>query len=813
MTTLLRDLRYSLRAMRHSPGFTIVILLTLTLGIGANTSIFSVVNAVVFRPLPYKDADQIVTITTDPKDTAAGTAYDHYLLWKSASSSFQEMAVYYRNTSWSRVTLTVFDEPELAQAGYTSASFFSVMGVPPLLGRTFTSQDETNQEHVVVLSSELWGRRFGSAPDVIGKTIQINREKFTIIGVMPATFQFPAKETQLWAPITTNRYWLDRLVKDNLHNQNFYWRWNVIARLKPGVSISAARAEVEALTRRSGNPDLFSDHGIGLSPLQVNLSKQVKLALFILMGAVSFVLLIACINVATLLLARGSVRDCEIAIRMALGAQRRRIVQQLLTEHLVLALIAGAGGLLLAVIGAKTLSSMAPPDIPRIEQVGIDWWVLGYALLISVVAATLSGLLPVWKISGGSLTGALQAGGRSLAGSAGRSRMVALLIALEFSLSMVLLIGATLLLRSFITIQNLDPGFRPNQVLTMRIDLPSRRSAVQQTAFYDQLYERLGTLPGVQSVGSIRQFFEDGDLRPLGLRSVEGREPEPENRWTPLVWTTVGGEFFSAIGALLLKGRLFSSQDGQNSPPVAIVDESMARRYWPGEDPIGKRFKGQDPRGQNDEWITVIGLVGDMRRHGLENQAVPHIFEWYKQSIHTPIPYLTVRTTDDPLKLVGSLRGAIRKLDDLVVISRVTTVQSQIEKQLAPRLFQIWLIGLFSVIALILASVGIYGLMYYAVTQRTHEIGIRMALGAQRGRILAMFIRRGMEMAILGLTVGLAGSLLLNRLIESLLYGVTPTDPVTFAGASILLLAVAATATLIPAWRATKVDPLIVMRE
>lgn len=812
MTILLRDLRYSLRALRRSPGFTIVILLTLTLGIGANTTIFSVVNAVLLRPLPYHDADQIVTITTDPKDATAGTAYDHYLLWKSASRSFQEMAVYYRNTGWSRVILTVFDEPELAQAGYTSASFFSVMGVPPVLGRVFTSLEEMEQERVVVLSSELWKRQFGSAPDVIGKNVKINREKFTIIGVMPATFQFPAKETQLWAPITTNRHWLDRPVKDNRRNQNFYWRWNVIARLKPGVTISAAGAEVEALTKRSGNPDLFSNHGIGLSQLQLNLSKQVKLALLVLMSAVSFVLLIACINVTTLLLARGSMRDREIAIQMALGAQRQRIVQQLLTEHLVLALIAGAGGLLLAVIGTKVLSSMAPPDIPRIEQVGIDWWVLGYTLLISVVTAMFSGLLPVWKVSGTSLTGALQAGGRSLAGSASRSRMAALLIALEFSLSMVLLTGATLLLRSFIKIQNLDPGFRPDQVLTMRIDLPGR-SADQRTAFYEQLYERLGTLPGVQSVGSVKELFEAGDPRPLGLRSVDGREPEPENRWSPLVWTTVGGEFFSAIGAPLLKGRFFSPQDTQNSPPVAIVDESTARRYWPDEDPIGKRFKGQDPRGQNDEWVTVIGVVRDMRRQGLENQAVPHIFEWSRQAIHDPTPYLAVRATGDPLKLVGSLRNSIRTLDDLAVISRIATLQSQLEQQLASRVFQIWLIGLFSVIALILASVGIYGLMYYTVAQRMHEIGIRMALGAQTGKILAMFIRRGMAMVILGLAVGLASSLLLTRLIESLLYGVTPTDPITLAGASVLLLVVAVTATLIPAWSATKVDPLIVMRE
>jgi predicted permease len=814
MTGMLQDLRYGFRSMRRNLGFTIVILITLILGISSTTTIFSVINAVLLRPLPYRDAGRIVSITTDPNDDAAGTSVEHYKLWQANSSSFEEMAVYYRNLSWSRVTLTFGDEPELAQAGFTSASFFSVMGMSPILGRVFTNQEEAERQRVAVLSAPLWKRQFGGATDVLGKTLQLDGQSFQIIGVMPETFQLPAKETQLWVPITTNRYWLDRLVPDPTRNQNFYWRWNVIARLKPGVAPAMAQVEVDALTKNLEDPILISERGISVFPLQLAFKPTVKLSLIILMGVVSFVLLIACMNVANLLLARGIMREREIAIRMALGAGRGRIVRQLLTETLLLALVAGGFAIILVEIGIKVLISFGPQNIPRLEQVRVDGWVLGFTILVSVIAATLSGLLPAWKISQGNITQALQAEGRSMAGSFARRRTTALLIGLEFALSMVLLTGAGLLIRSFTNVQRLDLGFRPEQVVTLNIAMPAGRPLAQRLALYDQFRERVGALPETQSVGGIKELFNLQDLRPSSLRSVEGHEPEPPRRAAPLLWTTVSGDFFSAIGVPLLKGRNFSDEDGQTSPPVAIIDENTAQRFWPGENPIGNRFKGYDPRGQNDDWITVIGVVGNMHLEGVEKQPVPHLFEWYKQAANNSLtPNIIVRSTGEPSKIVGNLRATIHAVEPTAIITSVTTMKSELDRQMAPRLFQTWLIGLFSVIALVLVSVGIYGLMHYTVVQRTHEIGIRMALGAQARTILAMFIRQGMSMAGLGLIAGLAGSFCASQLITSMLFGVAPTDPITFAAVIALLLSVATAATSIPAWRAATVDPSIALRD
>jgi predicted permease len=781
-----QDIRHAGRCMRRNPGFTAVAVFTLALGIGANTAIFSVVNAVLLRPLPYNDPGRLVELST--------ISYDHFEFLKRGSHSFEHMAVYYRNTGWSRVTLTGIDEPESFQAAFVSTDFFPTLGVAPAIGRVFTAAEESKRERVTVLSDALWRRRFSATQDVVGKTLEIDGANFQVIGVMPPEFQMPAREAQFWAPIGTNRYWLDRPRPDGVHSSGFYLRWNILGRLKPGVDIRSAQAEMNGFATQleRADPELNKGLALTLLPLRIELGGSTRLALLVLLGAVALVLLIACSNVANLVLARGATRGREMAIRTALGAARARLIRQLLTESLSLASIAAVAGLGIAALGVRALVAFGPPDIPRLEQTGIDGGVLAFTLGISLLAAIFFGLMPAWKIS--------QTAAKSRA-----RRLKPALVVFEFALSVVLLTGAGLLIRSILAIEAVDPGFTPQHILTMRV--------VLRPASYEPLLQRMRALPGVQSVGGTQNLFElqTQNQAGLGLRAVEGHEPEPPNRRTGVTWPTVSGDYFLAMGVRLLRGRTFSNRDGADSPLVAVIDESLARHYWPGEDPIGRRFKGQDSRGKHDDWLTVIGLVGDMRRHGLERQPSPHVFEWYKQSGGFPRD-LVVRTAGDPVRLVAALRGAVRDLDRTAVISSIETMEQQLGEQIAPRRFQTWLLALFSLLALVLASIGIYALMHYSVAHRTHEIGIRMALGARMGGVLAMVMRQGLSLCLLGLAVGLAGAWWISRLFASLLYGVTPADPLTFAVVSALLIFVAALASLIPAWRASRVDPLVALR-
>ena len=814
-----QDIRYAFRQLRKNPGFTLIAVLTLALGIGANSAIFSVVNAVLLRSLPYKDPDRLVYVGSDTKEAGDGIAYQHYQAWKSASRPFDGLAVFYRNSGWSRVTLTG-EEPESVQGTYASANLLEVLGVSPVLGRGFTQEEETRQERVVVLSDALWKRRFAAAPDVLGKTLEVNGQNFQIIGVMPQTFQFPAKDVRFWAPITTNQYWADQPSRVNVHGSGadgFHWRWTAVGRLRTSTSSAWTQEELNTISSQwHGNPELEL-HATTVVPLQVEIAPNERLALYVLLGAVGFVLLIACSNVANLMLARGAVRLREMAIRTSLGASRSRLVRQLLTESLMLALIAGCLGLLLAHYGENALIRFGPADVPRLEQAELDVTVLAFTFTVSLLVGVLFGLAPAIRSSEAGPVQPLQCGGYGGTGNPRRSRISAALVVAEFALSVVLLSGAGLLIRSFIKLEKVDPGFRTDHVLTLHVRLLGKNPF----ATHNQLLERLSQVPGVKAVGTVDNLLAEHNPDLFGVRAIEGKAIETWGAWkAPLAWSTLSGDALTAIGVPLIKGRYFSSHDGPDDPPVVLIDESMARRYWPNQDPIGQHLKGWDPRGHctpsgcKDEWVTVIGVVADMRRRGRERQPIPDIFQWYHQSLpDSPPPGdFVVRTIVDPEQLAPAVRYAIHQVDHTAVISDVATLQDKLEEQLDPRRFQTWLLALFAGIALLLAGVGIYGLMHFSVVQRTREMGIRTALGAQPADVLRLVIGRGMRLALFGLSIGIMAAFALLRVLQTFLFNVHPTDALTFFLAVAALGLTAITACYAPARRATKVDPIIALR-
>ena len=820
MGSFLQDVRYGARALARKPGFTFVAVITLALGIGVNTAIFSVIEAVILRSLPYKNPKQLVLLSDSQDPLRGGFLFKDFERLSQRSHSFEKLAIYYKNRGVSRVTLSGPVEPEQVQGAFVSAGFFPVMGVAPAIGRVFDGAEEMNREPVVVLSHGFWLRRFGGSADVLGRTLRIDDQAFQIVGVMPATFQFPSPAQVFWAPLTTNRLWNDPELNrvDPHHDRSFYERWQVIGRLKDGISFEQAQTETDAILDqiKHDDPDQFRAPGIVAVPLRVELSGNTRRALFVLFAAVCLVLLIACSNVANLALARGAGRDREMAIRSALGAHRTRLIAQLLTESLLLALIAAVLGLVIAFFAVQFLISVGPREIPRLEQTGIDAGVLAFTLGLSFLAAILFGIFPALRITR-QRNPELLSSGRSYASDPGSRHGRNLLVVTEFALALMLLTGAGLLVRSYGALSSVDLGFEPQHVLTLRVTMPGMPEA-SRSAFYSAMMERLRALPGVQFVGAIDDLFELGPPDKRGLRAIEGRPVDRPEQWSALNWKQVSGDYFPAMGTTLLKGRLFRESDGQDSPLVAVIDESMARRYWPNEDPIGAHIKGGDQRGHNDEWATVIGVVRDMRRGGMERQPIGHVFTWYRQNLMYGVRDsvwpgdVIIRTTQDPRALAGSLRALIRSLSGRVVLSPIATLEDQLSDQLAPRRFQTSLLGIFSLLALVLAAIGIYGLLHFSVAQRRHDIGIRMALGASRSDVLRMVLREGSQLAGVGILAGLCGAAVVTRVLQNMLFGVKPRDPLTFAAVSILLGAVALLASFIPAQRATKVDPVVALR-
>ena len=805
MKTLLQDLRYGLRVLWKTPGFTAVAVLALALGIGANTAIFSVVNGVLLRPLPFAEPERLVMVWMDNRVLGLRedlNSYPNYVAWRDESQAFEHLAAF---TSTSPTLTSERGEPERLQGVSATANFFGVLRAQPALGRLFTAEEEAEgKDAVVVIGHGLWRRRFGGQPGIVGQQITLNGRGRTVVGVMPQGFRFPG-EAEVWVPLAPT-------ASMRAQRQSFWL--SMVGRLRPGATVERAQAELSAVAARMEKE--FPDSNQGFGAYVVSLHQQVvgrvSTALWVLLGAVGFVLLIACANVANLLLARAAAREREIAIRRALGAGRARLVRQFLTESVLLSLVGGGVGLLLAFWGVDALIALGPSDLPRLDQVGMDGRVLLWTVGISVATGLLFGLAPALQASQADLNESLKEGGRG-GGEGARGRRVrnALVVA-EVALALVLLAGAGLMIKSFLRLQEVNLGFNPERVLSMRVQLSGTnyRESARAVAFYEQLIERIEATPGVQAAAAIGTVFLSSTPNSAWF-SVEGRPAPPPNERIEVPIDPVTPNYFQAMGVPLLKGRAFDARDREGAPEVAIVNETFARRFFPGEEVLGKRFKFGPPESE-DPWMTIVGVVGDTRRTGFDTAVRPETYLPHAQSPSRGMMLVVRSTAADPSALANAVRGAVASLDREVPVFQVRTMDELLSGLMAQRRLNMLLLAIFAGVALLLAAVGIFGVMNYAVSQRTHEIGLRMALGAQARDILKMVVGQGMALVLAGLVLGLAGALALTRLMSSMLYGVSATDPATYAGIAVLLMAVAFLACYLPARRATKVDPMVALR-
>ncbi len=808
MNTLLQDLRFSLRMLLKKPGFTFVVVLALALGIGANTAIFSVVNTILLRPLPYKNSDRLIWLreTNPSADIKEETlSPPNYLDWKTQSQSFEDMGAF----ASTRITLTSGSgEPERINASYVADGFFSVLGAEAQIGRTFTpEEDKPGNNRVIILSNGLFERRFGSDPNLIGNAITINGNPYIVVGVMPKGFISPKPDDrrppEAWSPLAADY---------NQENRRGDYL-SVIARLKPDATVEQARAEMATITERLEQqyPDTNSGWSAIVMPLHERFVGDIRPALMVLLGAVCFLLLIACANVANLLLARSTARQKEIAIRTALGARRGRIVQQLLTESVMLSMTGGALGLLFAFWGVGILTSLSPGSIPRLSEIGVDSRVLAFTLGVSLLTGIIFGLLPALQASNPNLNETLKEGGRSSVEGTRGGRLRSVLAATEVALALVLLIGAGLMARSFLRLQDVNPGFNAERVLTVGLFLPATKykEGPQVVAFYKELLSKTESLPGVVSAGAIDTLPLDVGGNVLGF-AIEGRPPQQPGDDTPdAEHRVVSTDYFHTMGIPLLRGRLFEEQDGPNAPQSIVINETMAKRYFPAEDPIGKRINLGDP--QSTPWLTIVGIVRDTRHEALSEEPYSQMY-----AVHTQAPRrslgLVVRTSGDPMSLVSAIRSRIADMDRDLPLSNMRTMDQILSESIQRPRFNMLLITIFAVVAMVLASVGIYGVISYSVSQRTHEIGVRIALGAQPRDIFKMVVGQGLKLAITGVGAGLVAAFALTRVMVSLLYGVQATDPLTFAAISAVLTSIVIMASYIPARRATKVDPMVSLR-
>ncbi|HYP26921.1 MAG TPA: ABC transporter permease [Blastocatellia bacterium] len=815
MDTLRQDLRYALRMLTKKPGFTIVAVITLALGIGANSTIFSVVNGLLLRPLPYRDSERLVIIWTH--SPGANVAQDwpspgQYAAIASESDSFEEMAL----AQGTNLILTGRGTPERIGVVSTSSAMFSLLGAQPALGRTFLpEEDSPGKPLTAILSHGLWQQRFGGDPGIIDQVITLNSRSYTVVGVMPSDFSISYEVMPTVGAVAQADILLPLPLSAETLSSQGDENYNVLARLKPGVTVAQAQAELDAaagsLERQF--PDYYPASrrfSMSVKPLIEQVVGDVRPALLVLLGAVGCVLLIACANVANLLLARGATREKEMAIRSALGAGRRRVVRQLLTESVVLALLGGALGLLIAIWGLDGLRSLNPGNIPLLQNIRIDGRVLAFTFAVTMVTGILFGLAPALRSSQVNMNESLKEGGRSLV-SGRHHRLRNLLVIAEMALSLVLLIGAGLLIRSFVRVQQVEPGFDPRNVLSLRLSVVGTDYAEEsrRRSFYQQLWERIRQLPGVESVGGATILPLSGGIGWGGI-TIEGYAASSGQSAIQADQRIASVGYFETMKIPLISGRFFSEQDMKDSLKVAIIDENLARTYWPDSDPIGKRLKRGDATSEAP-WLTVVGVVSNVKQYALDSDSRVTLYTPHEQNLASYM-FVTVRTAGDPNGWVSAVTNEARRIDPNVPVFDVKTMDQRLSDSLARRRFAMLAFGLFAAVALLLAAVGIYGLMSYAVAERTREIGIRVALGAQTRDVLRLVIGHGVLLVVIGVSIGLVVAAGATRVMSSLLFGVGATDPLTFAVPSLLLGAVAVLACYLPARKAMRVDPMVALR-
>ncbi len=798
---LVQDARYALRMLRQAPGFALVAVLTLALGIGATTSIFSVVRGVLLRPLPFAAPERLVRLwqASPSQNQARGEVSPlDFADWKARQRSFEDMGTWWYVEGMTGSNLSGDGEPQRLSSAYVSDGFFSTLGVAPLLGRALLpGEHQPGHNAVAVISHGLWQRRFGGDRGILGRGLTIDEVPTTVVGVMPAGFDFPSERVDLWLS--------DSRISESGIPRLRQVRWQaVVARLKPGVTLETARSEMNGVARQLAEEYPATNvqtTGVTVLPLHEAVTGDVRVGLMVLFGAVGFLLLIACVNVANLMLTRATARERELAVRAALGAGPGRLVGQLLTESLVLALLGGVFGVLLAVWGTELLVAFSVKQLPRLREVRVDGAVMAFAMGATLFTGVLFGLLPAWRARSPQLAPVLKAAGRGMTGTGG-ARLRGALVVAEVALAVVLMAGAGLAVRSLMSLLSVEPGFRPEGAVV--VSFSSSPGARQRDQYLAEVLERVREVPGVQVAGTAKNLPLEGAGEPAPL-VLAGQPPESAADAPRVRHLHVSNDYFRALGIPLLRGRAFTSQDSRDAPPVLMVNEAFVRRFFPGQDAVGKGIQW------SDDVAPIVGVVGDVRQESLSEPAPPLVYIHVLQNTRSSVN-LVVRGQGDPLQLASAVRQAIWSVNPDQTITRITTLEEVVGGSVArPRLIAS-LLGLFAVLALVLGAVGIYGVLAYTVGQRQREIGVRLALGARPAEVLSMVLRSGMRLAGLGVALGVAGALALSQVMGSILYGVAPHDPLAFGAAAVLLLGVALVACLVPARRAMRVDPAVSLR-
>lgn len=797
---LWQDARYAFRLLARDRAFTAIVVIVLALGIGANAAIFSVVNTVLLRPLPYSDSDRLVQIWENKisQGTRQGPVSPYnFLDWEKQSRSFRNMAAY----QYESFALTTRGAPERMPGLLVSGDFFKVFDATPLLGRTFRANEDRPGNQAVVLSYDAWHQRFNADPNIIGKAITLNEQPYSVIGVMPADFQFPTAGTEVWMTPAFD-------LKARSRGDHFLF---AVGQLNAGVTLSQAQAEVATIAHRLEKqfPGTNRSSGVVLVSLQEQMVGGFKTGLLVLWSAVTLVLLIACANVAHLLLARSVSRQKEIAIRASLGAGRARVIRQLLTESMLLSLIAGMLGLAIGVAGIHLLSAGGLKAVPRTHGIHMDGAVFAFTVVISVLTGIIFGIVPAFNASKLNLAVSLKQTGWGTSLNESSYRLRSVLVVSELALAVVLLIGSGLLIKSFWLLQNVDPGFRAQNRLTMRLGVPEAKypGFLELAQLYQRVIDRVAALPGVESVGATN------DLPFAGSRTgtsfyVEGRPPAHDEDSPVADYRTVSPDYLTTFAIPLIKGRTFTARDNQQEAPVAIINQALAHKYWPHDNPIGRRLMGL-----GDRPVEIVGVIGDVKHDNLAAVDAPEIYVPQLQGHTPPWTFLVIHSHLPVQSLITAVRGAVRDVDPDDPLFSLQTMEERLSASIAPQQFNTLMLGVFAGFALVLAALGIYGVIAYAVTERTHEIGVRMALGAQRNDVLRLVVTQGLRLTVAGVMLGLAGALALSRVLSGMLYATRPTDPATFAIVTSVLLLVAIMASYVPARRATRVDPMVALRD